>query len=468
MSEGLLPLTETPVPRASVNARFLCVIFLATSIGTLCAEAQGPALTPSARREDVAQLRDLLLRVEHSWTDATRALAVARLDTLDRAADTISAVGFELAIARIVATSDNGHSGVAATRRANRFNRIGFRLTPFEGDFVVMRARPELAELLGARLVAVDGRPLEEVRAIGRTLHGGTPAWRDRSVPFFLESPEQMQALGASRTGDAATYRFVTLTGTTIERRITAEPADSTRARMASQRWLFGDPVPTDASEWRVLRPSTALPWSIQEPITAFRLRHAREIDAVVVELRQNTNAPNAPIAAFLDSARRMIEQLKPRHVVLDMRLNGGGDLNRTRDFMKALPTLVPGRVFALTSPYTFSAAISSVGYLKQAAPDRVTIVGEEVGDRLVFFAEGSPTELKNVKVFVGTATERHDYQNGCRAFTDCHGPVVRNPIAVPTLVPEIWAPWTLASYLAGKDPAMEAVAARVAQERGR
>jgi hypothetical protein len=32
------------------------------------------------------------------------------------------------------------------------------------------------------------------------------------------------------------------------------------------------------------------------------------------------------------------------------------------------LPTLVKGRIFVLTSPWTFSAAISTLGYLKQAA----------------------------------------------------------------------------------------------------
>ncbi len=125
---------------------------------------------------------------------------------------------------------------------------------------------------------------------------------------------------------------------------------------------------------------------------------------------------------------------------------------------MKDLPNLVRGRVYVLTSPYTFSAAISSVGYLKQSAPSKVTIVGEQVGDRLDFFAEGRPATLHHSGLTIGLSTERHDYGNGCRAYTDCHGPVVRNPIAVPTLPPDIRAPWTRDAYLEGRDPAMEAV----------
>jgi hypothetical protein len=59
----------------------------------------------------------------------------------------------------------------------------------------------------------------------------------------------------------------------------------------------------------------------------------------------------------------------------------------------------------------------------------------------------------------VDHATQRHDYRNGCKAYTDCHPPVVQYPIAVPTLAPEIAAPWTFATYRASRDPAIDAVA---------
>ncbi len=149
-----------------------------------------------------------------------------------------------------------------------------------------------------------------------------------------------------------------------------------------------------------------------------------------------------------------------PRNLVVDLRLNSGGNLQNARDFMSGLPALVSGRIFVITAPSTFSAAISSVGYLKQAAPDRVTIVGEEAGDRLVFFAEGRPASAPNSKMMIGVATQRHDYQNGCKGYTDCHGPVVQFPIAVPTLQPGIPAPLRFADWVAGRDPALEAIKA--------
>jgi hypothetical protein len=161
----------------------------------------------------------------------------------------------------------------------------------------------------------------------------------------------------------------------------------------------------------------------------------------------------------FFDAVRAAVQQHAPRHLVLDLRLNGGGDLTQARDFAESLPTMVTGTIFVLTSPATFSAAISITGYLRQAAPQRVRIVGEAVGDRLEFFAEGRPITLKHSGQVVLPATERHDYRNGCRAFTDCHAPVVQRPIAVPSLAPDIMAPWTVDAYRRGLDPAMRAVA---------
>jgi len=223
---------------------------------------------------------------------------------------------------------------------------------------------------------------------------------------------------------------------------------------------MFPALLPDEQGKWRALLAASQAPWSLSEPDVSFRWRPAPEIDGMVVELRQTVSSPGNAIEAFLTEMMQRIAMERPRNFVIDMRVNGGGNLNTTRDFMKRLPELVPGRIFALTSPWTFSAAISSIGYLEQTAPDRVTIVGEEVGDRLVFWAEGRPVTLPNSGLVISIATQRHDYMNGCRAISDCHQPVVANPIAVSSLAPDIVAPWTIDAYRSGRDPGMEAVVA--------
>jgi hypothetical protein len=230
--------------------------------------------------------------------------------------------------------------------------------------------------------------------------------------------------------------------------------------RANSDRWFYPELMQEEGDDWRALLSPEQAPWSLQQPGTPFRMRDAPEIGAFVIEMRQNTSNESIDIAEFMLSALEAARASGRRNIVLDMRMNGGGDLNNTRAWVRRLPRIASGRVFVLTSPWTFSAAISTVGYLKQEAPDRVVIVGEHVGDRLDFHAEGDVIELPYSRAALLSATERHDYRTGCRNIENCHGSVVRHPIAVESLAPDIEAPWTIEAYRAGRDPAMEAVAA--------
>lgn len=425
-------------------------VVIALAAPTLLA-AQAPSLTAAQLKEDLDWFRASVLAVEKSYSPGARAEAERRLAALEGALPRTSPIAFTMELSRIVALADNGHSNLFAGSRARWSNRIPLRLTNFGNEFRVMRAAEGHQDLLGASLVAIDGVPVAIARDSGRTLFGGTPVWRDRNLPLFLESPAQLNLLGIARSAESAEYSFVLESGRTVKRRIV--PDASGTFGPPPDFLLYAEP---DAA-FKSLVPAT-LPWSLRDASTTFRSRQAPEIDGMVIQLRRIVDGSGQSISAFLEEMNTTIAKERPRNLVVDLRLNSGGNLNNTRDFMKALPSLVPGRIFVITGPGTFSAAISTTGYLKQAAPDRVSIVGEEAGDRLVFFAEGRPATAPNSGVMIGVATQRHDYRNGCKTFTDCHGPVVRFPIAVPTLVPDIPAPLTFADWKSGRDPALEAI----------
>ncbi|HEV8201466.1 MAG TPA: hypothetical protein VGS03_15725 [Candidatus Polarisedimenticolia bacterium] len=436
--------------------RLLHMLGMALFLAAAATAGEAGGETAALRRADLAEFRSNFLEQDRSYSAAARADAETRLARLERDAAGLSPAAFELELARIVALADNGHTSLFAGPRSRRFNRIPLRLEPFGERFFVLRAAGPLADLLGAELLGIDGHATAELLAAARSLQGGVPSHRDRSAPYLFESPDQLFALGLSKAPDAAVYRFAT-PGGVVERRLSADPPDPDRGRANADRWLFPERMSGEGETWRTLLGTDRAPEALRQAGEPFRRRVVSELDALVVELRQNDGDG---IQGFLSETTRAIKEARPKNLVLDMRLNGGGDLNNTRDFAESLPALVPGRIFVLTSPWTFSAAISTVGYLKQKAPSRVTLVGEAVGDRLVFFAEGRPVTLSNSGIVLLPSTQRHDYRNGCREFTDCHGAVVRHPIAVPTLDPEIAAPWTIEAYRAGRDPGMEAIAA--------
>ena len=429
-------------------------------------ESSHSSLTAAQMREDIATFRTEFMGRDNSYAAAARTQAEMRLRELQGRLDRMTPAAFELALAQIVALADNAHTIVPPTARARRYSRVPLRMATFGDHFRVLRASDANADLLGARVVSIDGRGVAELRDSSRTLFGGPAHRRDRFAPVLLESPQQLNAMGLARDAGRATYVFQTLDGRTVSRELAGEAPASAGSRAVAARTAFPAAATDDERGWQTLLPPSKAPWSLLDFDTRFRWREAPEIDGMVIELRQIFDAPGKPIGEFLGEMTRTINERKPRNLVIDLRVNGGGNLNTARDFMKSVPGLVPGRIFALTSPWTFSAAISSLGYLEQAAPDRVTIVGEEVGDRLEFWAEGRPTTLPHSGIMVAFSTQRHDYMNACRAFTDCHGPVVRNSIAVPTLAPDIEAPWTIEAYREGRDPGIEAIVAELRRRR--
>lgn len=435
--------------------RGTCLVALSLGCLPVVSAQGGPEAQAAAQREDLLAFGRDFLAVDKAYSPATRAVAEQRLAALTAKAGTISNVRMVLSLAQIVALADNGHSLMVSRGSAREMARVGIRLLPFGDDFVVVQATTDHADLLGGRVVAINGVPIAAVRDSARTLTGGITSWRDRMAPAFLESPGQLQAMGLGGSSTQASYRLAMPGGKSREVTLTSGQA-SPRDRQGSVAMLY----PASGPGWQSLLPADRAPWSLQGAGETMRRHDAPELDAMVIQLRANVNGQQ-PIADFLaesDSLRRLAGR---KHIVLDMRMNGGGNLQLTRDWMQSIVSKLPpdGRVVVLTSPWTFSAAISSVGYLKQAGGDRVTLVGEAPGDRLNFFAEGSPAALPHSGAMFLVAKERHDYQGGCKAYTDCHRPVIAYPIAVANLDPTVPAPWTAAAYQAGRDPGMEAVA---------
>jgi hypothetical protein len=435
----------------------LRILALAVSIAAACgaASAQPAAvLDPAQRAQDIAAFRKGFFDLDRAYAPAARAQAQQRLAALEAAKGPMDAARLTVALCQVAALADNGHSTCYYPRPP--VVTLGF--TALEGGYAVTAAPPGQAELLGARLVAIDGKGMEAIRPALRSLFGGVNGRRDLRGADTLGRPALLHALDLAKTGDTATYRLRLIDGRTAERRL----------------------GPTKrGADWAT--PPAA--WALAEPDKAFRWRDAPELDAVVAQMRHNHDEPNQKAADFLKDAEDARVRLGRKNIVLDLRPNGGGDFLSTRDVMLAWPARLPpgGRIVVVMGAETFSAGISSAAYLKQAGGDRVVLAGEAPGDRMSFFAEGRLAPLPNTGAEVLPATQRDDYANGCRGYDDCFVTLAqpgsptgtpqpaadyldktfgRAPLTIPNLDPQIRAPWTVADYVGGRDTAMDAIAA--------
>jgi hypothetical protein len=176
------------------------------------------------------------------------------------------------------------------------------------------------------------------------------------------------------------------------------------------------------------------------------------------IQLKSNVDAGKERIADFIAATEADMRADRPCNVILDMRYNGGGDYTNTVKFARMLPDLVAtrGHIFLLTSPNTFSAAITTTAHVAQAGGDRVTILGEPVGDRLAFFSEGNRGCLPNYPVSMFYQTGRHDYTAPCSDLDVCYWLNYVYPVRVKTLEPSETITMSFADWKSGRDRVLE------------
>ena len=106
----------------------------------------------------------------------------------------------------------------------------------------------------------------------------------------------------------------------------------------------------------------------------------------------------------------------------------------------------------------TFSAGIYHAAQLKQCTT--AIFIGESVGDRLDFWAEGGKLVLPN-------SHEVISYSNGFHRYSSVDYPEYQpyyEELRITSLEPDVAAPMSSKDYFAGRDPALEAIEARIRQ----
>jgi hypothetical protein len=396
---------------------------------------------------------------DRAYAPAARAEATRLASVLRADAGSLSHEQFVLRVAEIAALADNAHTSIDENAWRKNTPRLPLRTYLFADGLHVVWAAAGQADLLGARIDTIDGRAIEEVQRALRRYAGGTDAWRVRALAAVFESPALLHAAGLAMQASSLTLKGVKANGEPYERRIAAERRDRAAWVSSSSRLLF--PARPDGPMKSWLQDDADLPVYLRRRAQLLALDDLPG-GGLYVGIATNDDTDERPLRDFLDEVIAKVRGERPRYVVVDMRMNGGGDLTKSYDFARALPGAARGApIYVVTSSWTFSAAIHTVATLKQAGGGQVVIVGEPVGDRLDFWAEGGTFELPNAFVRVHYAAGRHVYNGPCADPTQCVWLALRYPVRVTSLQPDVAAPLTFAAYRAKRDPALEAIAQR-------
>ncbi len=360
-------------------------------------------------------------------------------------------------VMQAVANAHNGHTGANPPRGDERYGRVPVRLWYFADGLYVVKARPELARLLGTKLVSIDGHDTAElVERIG-TLAYGNRSWKRFGAAIRLTVPALLYGLDLAPAKDRAEYVFAKADGSTLRETLAAEPPDPTRYSLAI--WDLACATEIDDMNWRYTFFGIAFsaPLYLRDPNHVLWYQYLKKEKTLYIQYNSSVFGEGDDRGALIDGLLKTVEDNHPKKVVVDLRLNSGGDLTQMRGAFNRMlrdeTFKTPGTLYVITGQATFSAGLFHAANLKSQG---AVVVGELAGDDLDFWAEGgAPFELPNSKVRINASTGFHSYSK--IEYPQYKEQLYLN-LDIDTLEPDIPVKMTFDDYKNGRDPVLDAI----------
>ena len=417
-----------------------------------------PTSALEAQRQDL----DYFLKVmafDRSFPASARAEAERRVAKLQELREVLPQQKLHVALMQIMALADNGHTRTRTSIEGKTVMMAPVRVARFAEGFFVMRAKAPWRDLLGGRIESIDGMPFPQILDRLEKLRGGTEAFRRESAAVSIAVQDVLYGSGIARDVRQSVWSVRLPDGRLVTRTLVAEPDKADVLIPDGLRWRSPEPLKSMGKGWVSAVPKrTALPLS-EENMDALYFR-ARVAGSCVMYIRLEAieSRKGWDLKRFLADTETEMRVRSPCAVIFDLRGDGGGDYTNMWHFTHALPKLIRpgGHIYLMTDPGTFSAAITTTAFTKDAGDGMVTILGEPVGDRLSFYAEGGRATLPNSKFAISFQTGKHDYAHPCRDWRNCYWVNWIYPVRVKTLQPDITVPARFSDWRAGHDPAFE------------
>ncbi len=320
----------------------------------------------------------------------------------------------------------DGHSGIFPFIPGSGTHEYPITMWQFPEGLVITRARAPYESSVGSRIVAIEGRPIAEVLALTDPL-----APRDNPSnllaygPLYLRVSELLAGVGVIDEPGPATFTLEAPSGATRDLVIEPILADDDVA------WHGGDPIDLPVGEplW-LSRPTETLWWEVLPDDETLFVQY---------------NVVEARIDPIVDEILARVQEGDIERVVVDLRHNGGGNLNTYRHFLDVLqdPAIDrPGRLVVLIGRLTFSAAATFATELE--ATTGAWFAGEAMGGSPNLYGDARSTDLVNSGQQVYIASRYHQISTPDDARV--------------TIEPELPVPYTFDDYRAGRDPVLDTV----------
>ena len=392
---------------------------------------EAPTIDPQATRNDrwhadLAYLGELVESIHpRPFAALSRDTFRARLAALDGAVETLDDEALYWQTRALTIALGDPHTALG--RASGLGPQLPVSLRFFGDELRVVATLERDKALLGARITAIDGRPLEEVLDALRSQIAYTHEnWFREQAPGWCKLPAALRAVGvAVAAGDSAvTYAGVTDDGRSVE--ATVVPAREGDTASVVYAGPAGDAKPLCYRDDRY-----------------YSFRYLPDRRTLYFKDDAAVDDPQRPLRTF---AQALIDTLDARPIdrfIVDLRFNSGGS-NLLVGLWRELGARVAdgriGRLFVITGRRTFSAAVYDADFLRQHAG--AIVVGEATGMAPVHPGEVQTFQLPGNGLTFSCSTTIIQTSND----------------PAPALMPDVDVETSWSDFLAGRDAAMEAV----------
>lgn len=368
---------------------------------------------------------------------------LAEIDALKSAAASgLSEDRLRARLSKLLASVGDGHTTLAAYADGEKsLHRIPLHLWTFPDGVYVIGAPETNKELVGAKLTKIGAMKADDASlALRQFCSVDNEMGYLYAIPARMVQPAALQEIGATGATVGSdieyTFRFADGTEKPVKLAPVAMPRDGFgKSRLFRKGYIYAN---ADAK--------APTPLYQQDPEKPLTLKYLDDQRAVYFGFQAVSGNEGESFKHVIESMNSLIEEKSPDYLIIDMRLNGGGNTGLVAPFIESVIRNAklnqPGKLFVIIGRNTFSAAQNTVNMLEKFT--NATFVGEPTGSRPAFVGESTYVLLPYSKLRVHCSSRYWQVLDS----TD-HRTWVQ---------PQIAAEMTFNDFAENRDPSMEAI----------
>ena len=341
-------------------------------------------------------------------------------------------------LAKIVSSFEYGHTFLGFRQMEKKFLELPLNLYYFSDGVYIQGAHMDYSSAVGAKVLRIGDKPIEEA------LEAVYPVVSAENEQFFkayglqyLNSPEILHAQRIIDELSNSVEFTLEKEGKVFKQTFHVLPENTNLPR--SYGYILQD------GDWLDARDQDTTPLYLKNLDKIYYYEYIPEKKTVYVRQSQIQDDPSENIPAFYDRVFDFIENNDVERLVIDVRLNGGGNNYKNKDvitrIIRSEKINQAGNLFVIIGRRTFSACQNLVNELDNYT--NAMFIGEPTAENINFYGDNRRVELPNSKIPVHLSF----------AWWQDKAPWEGGTWAVPHLAVDL----SFDDYRSNRDPVLEA-----------